>query len=102
MLLHVKEALFGQLALKKSEFLKYLALRVLAQREFRLVISLHSCLARKAWLKHSKFLKPRPPFSLLRHILLQLTQWTLRWLSLSPHQKFDEIELSFLHCFFVN
>jgi hypothetical protein len=54
-----------------DEFRKYLTLKILAMRELGFCIIRHPYLARRAWLKRTKSLKPRPPANLDQPILSQ-------------------------------
>ena len=82
MLRQAYEGLHPFLELRISSKGKYFALKTRATRELGIVRILQPCLANMARLKACMFLKPIPPWSLDRHIFLQLTHAILFSLSL--------------------
>lgn len=73
-LFQIKEAIPPSLACKKEESLKCFCLKIWATKLLGLCTSLHPCFVSKARLKHSTFLKPRPPFYFCCPNLFQLHQ----------------------------
>ena len=70
----------------------YFALKVLAKRDWGLLISLQYYFANKAWFIGLNFLMPRPPHLLGLHILSQLIKWSFFSPGSWPHQKDLTIE----------